>query len=540
MFNYTLRRLCFLCRKVLKIIKNVEIVETLKVNANYLSIYDTFVDAPPRVSESTHKVNFYDNFHDMQMSGGAVKSIKKAVNLILYLSRKRHFAEIRRNSGAGCLSFRNNEVHDKAVKQAKNAYLCTFLTLTLPATQQHTDLEITKYCINPFLSYARKYFKVRYFIWKKELQKNGNLHFHLCTDRFIDHKCLRRTWNRIINNGKVKGVEHPFDYVDRYNSNMRSFYSDGWNPAKVMEHIKRLDYVNDLIKEQTERIEQKENREITAAEYDELSNRIYNAEFAKWHKAYQSEMQLSETERWRNPNSTDIDAVKSPAGVSLYVAKYIAKDISDNPALIEYTAFTQDTKATIYAILRTIDEKQANGEDVSKEIEQLEYFKNALSEYRKTKCPIQGHLWFKSQTLTPFLSGASDFIGAELKKDLTALIDSIYQLQRKRNAVRRQQGKKTIKLIIRSYANDTVRKHTKLIIRSYKRKAARKHNHLIIRSYEKEQGLNILCTTLLFNVFDFMLEREGSSFKYPALRSMWQRFIADCILYNKKRGLYEF
>lgn len=490
----------------------MEIVETLKVNANYLSIYDTFVDAPPRVSESTHKINFTDNFHDMQMSSGAVKTIKKAVNLILYLSRKRHFAELRRNSGAGCLSFRNNEVHDRAVKQAKNAYLCTFLTLTLPATQKHTDKEITKYCINPFLSYARKYFKVRYFIWKKELQKNGNLHFHLCTDRFIDCKCLRRTWNRIINSGKVNGVEHPFDYVDRYNANMRSFYSDGWNPAKVMDHIKSLDYVNDLITEQTDKIEQKENRMITAAEYDELCNRIYNAELNKWHKAYISEMKLPDTERWRNPNSTDIDAVKSPAGVSLYVAKYIAKDISDNPALIEYTSFTQDTKEIIYAILRTIDEKQNNGEDVSRELEQLEYFKNALSEYRKSKCPIQGHLWFKSQTLTPFLSGASDFISAELNIDLTALIDSIYQLQSNRNAIRKQQGKAPTNLIIRSYQKD-------------------------------EHGNNTdkcICTTLLFNVFDFMLDRNGGGFKYPALRSMWQRFVADCILYNKKRGLYEF
>lgn len=492
----------------------MERVETLKIHANYLSLYDTFVDAPPRVtSESTHRVNFVDNFHDMQMSSGAVKAIKKGVNLILYLSRKRHFAELRKNAGVGCLSFRNIDVHNKAVKQAKDAYLCTFVTLTLPAKQQHTDKELTKYCLNPFLSYARKYFKVRYFIWKKELQKNGNLHFHLVTDRFIDYNCLRRAWNRVLNSGKVAGVDKPFDYVDRYHDNMAEFYKDGFNTDTVLNHIKSLDYVNDLINNKVSDFETANNREITAPEYDNIANRIYQNELAKWRKSYNAELQHPDNERWRNPNSTDIDAVKTPAGVSLYVAKYIAKDMEDNPALVEYFSTTQQIKQSIYAIIRTIDEKTNNNENSDKEYEQLEYFRKALEDYRQNKCPILGHLWFKSQTLTPFLKGANEFLNIELDADLRHLIDTIYQIQNARNEKRKAQGKAPTNLIIRSYEKDDNGNNTDKII----------------------------CTTLLFNVFDFCLARSRSGdFKYPALRGLWQRFVANCIMYNNKRGLYEF
>ena len=132
------------------------LIECLKVNANYLSIYNQFANSN-RNSIATSDLNFKDNFHDLKMSSEAAKTIKKAVNVILYLTRKKHFAEIRKN--IGCTSYRSQdkEVLKKAVKNAKSGYLCTFLTLTLPAAQTHTDTEITQYCLNPFfqLNYIR-------------------------------------------------------------------------------------------------------------------------------------------------------------------------------------------------------------------------------------------------------------------------------------------------------------------------------------------------------------------------------------------------
>lgn len=511
--------MCFFVPQVLKIFKQVEKVETIKVNANYISIYDTFIDAQPRVSERTHTVNFVDNFHDMQMSAGAVKTVKKAVNIILYLARKRHFAEIRAKSGVSCTSFRNNEVRKKAFESAKNSHLCTFVTLTLPAKQMHTDKEITKHCINPFLSYARKYFNVRYFIWKKELQGNGNLHFHFVTDRYIDHEYLRRAWNRIINAGVVEGVEHPFNYVDRYRAKMLDLYKDGFNRDTILDNIKQQWYIKENIENTVTKFETKAAREITAAEYDEIANTIYNKELAKWHKSYTTEMKKPEPERFTNPNSTDIDAVKSPAGVSLYVAKYIAKDISDNPALVEYTATTQQMKETIYSLLRDIDTKTANNEPTDKEREQLEYFKNALQDYRKEHCPILGHLWFKSKSLTPFVTGLDTVVDTpkgKVKKKI-GLIDFI-------NA---DIGADLTKLFAELTAKSTATKQ------------------LIIRSYEKdEKGNNtdkVLCTTLLTNVFDFVYKKDNKGrFIYPTLRRMWIQYVTDCIKYNRERGLYEF
>lgn len=36
---------------------------------------------------------------------------------------------------------------------------------------------------------------LRNYIWKAELQKNGNIHFHLLTDFFISYQIVRDTWN---------------------------------------------------------------------------------------------------------------------------------------------------------------------------------------------------------------------------------------------------------------------------------------------------------------------------------------------------------
>ena len=37
------------------------------------------------------------------------------------------------------------------------------------------------------------------YVWKAELQKNQNIHFHLTTNIFIHHATIRTLWNNCIN-----------------------------------------------------------------------------------------------------------------------------------------------------------------------------------------------------------------------------------------------------------------------------------------------------------------------------------------------------
>lgn len=482
----------------------MELVETLKVNANYLTVYNSIIDGKPQ--SRTFDINFTDTFHDCRMSAAAVKTIKKAVNVILYLSRRQHFAQARRKGKVSCTGFRQNDIKADDGKKSKSNvisdYLCSFITLTLPSKQTHTDKELTEFAINPFLSYCRKMWGVRYYIWKKELQKNGNLHFHLITDRYIRWDKLRETWNRIINRGKVDKCETPFDYVDRYTAKMRQRYADGWNIDKMFAIAKESPYVQQRADEAAAEIEKKENRKLSDVEYNYIYLKENQKEYRQMFASYNAEIKLPEAQRWTNPNSTDISAIKTPRGISAYVAKYIAKDIDENNEIAIYQHKVDDIKTNLKSLLWECSRKLQNGETVSElDNNAVEYWRNALDRERE-QCPIKGKLWFKSATLTPFLTGATEFISNDIYTDLVRLSNHLRYLEQK-------DGKK---YIVHSYELDENGKPTDKVI----------------------------CTTLLYNVFALLMQRnKNGSYKFPEIATMWYKFVNDCVKINKERGLYE-
>ena len=480
----------------------MQLAECLKVNANYMTIYTAIVDGHSDTCK-TAAVNFVDTFHDMRMSPAAVKTIKKAVNVILYLSRQKHYQESRRAKRQSCTGYRLNNLADKAAAdKPKDRHLCTFVTLTLPASQRHTDIEITKYCVNPMLAYWRKYFGVMHYIWKKELQKNGNLHFHFVTDRYIDALSLRRAWNRVINRGYVEGVEHPFDYVDRYHDRMSNIFADGWNDNTVLSYLANSAKVNAQTADDVKAWERQQNRECTDIEYTQIYNRNKFAALESMRKSYKREMAETDPDkRWRSPNTTDISAIRTPQSVSAYVAKYIAKDMDETPEYIQYLDETRHYKDMIYFSLRDIAKKKENNEPIT-DIDRnaVTYWKDLLTETRQKFCPIKGKLWYKSASLTPFVSGASDIIHSQLSDELKQLIDYLHTQE------------------------------------------TDKHKKVIVSYQMKEDGTadtdKIICVTLLINIFQLQMMREKHRYRYPNIVGMWQHFVDDCKAYNEKRGLY--
>lgn len=85
-------------------------------------------------------------------------------------------------------------VHDKRTKK-KWSFRLNFLTLTLSSKQKHTDNEIRKYMFEPFLRKLRQEYNGLLYVWKAEVQDNGNLHFHLNCNVYIDWRILRDLWN---------------------------------------------------------------------------------------------------------------------------------------------------------------------------------------------------------------------------------------------------------------------------------------------------------------------------------------------------------
>lgn len=76
----------------------------------------------------------------------------------------------------------------------------TFCTLTLSMPQAHTDREIYRACLMPWLQIMRREYGVEHYVWRAEAQENGNLHYHLILDRFIPKESIQGSWNMCQDN----------------------------------------------------------------------------------------------------------------------------------------------------------------------------------------------------------------------------------------------------------------------------------------------------------------------------------------------------
>ena len=74
----------------------------------------------------------------------------------------------------------------------------SFITLTLSDVQKHPDDYIKKHMLEPFLKWMYRSWHCNSYIWKAEVQNNGNIHFHITTNKFIHWKSVRTKWNRLL------------------------------------------------------------------------------------------------------------------------------------------------------------------------------------------------------------------------------------------------------------------------------------------------------------------------------------------------------
>lgn len=160
-----------------------------------------------------------------------------------------------------------------STQPSQKSRLFTFVTLTLPATQMHTDKELHRQALGRFLVKIQRKYGVINYLWRAERQKNSNIHYHVICDSYIHWKSLRYEWNAIMND---------LGYIDQYRTNQKNFHKNGFK------------------------------LNVTAlSKWPEINQR----------KAYQEGVESN----WSNPNSTDIHSLKSIKDAAKYVMKYVSK-----------------------------------------------------------------------------------------------------------------------------------------------------------------------------------------------------------------------
>jgi len=196
---------------------------------------------------------FKDNRHHGRISPQALRKITKAVDYMVYLvPRRKYFTTADGRAGN---------------------YFLSFITLTLSSNQIHTDYEIKQHCLEPFLNEMRKRWKISNYIWRAEKQANGNLHFHILSDRFIWWADLRDSWNY---------YQEKLGYVSRYRDSQKAWHSGGFRMRETLN--------------------------------------------SKWSRANQIKAYKSGLlNDWNSPNSTDVHSLKTITSVRSYICKYITK-----------------------------------------------------------------------------------------------------------------------------------------------------------------------------------------------------------------------
>lgn len=205
------------------------------------------------------------NKHNFEISKKASDRIKEKVTWLYHLSKSQ------------TITTHNGKV--------LSGFKMSFITLTLPSKQRHTSAELTKICFNQFLTECSNRFGLQNYVWRLEFQKNGNAHYHIATDCFMEYWQARKIWNRCL---------EKLGYITEYSNSNRN--------QTLSQYLER----NPITEKNT-----------------------FNVLKARFTQGCAT--------RWLEPNSVDVKCVTNAKNISFYISKYITKNAKEgiNPIVKE-------------------------------------------------------------------------------------------------------------------------------------------------------------------------------------------------------------
>lgn len=176
--------------------------------------------------------------------------------------------------GEAILWYRTNRPHD-AIRRGIN---CIFITLTLPAKQVHEDGYLNRHALNRFITVMRRKGHMNHYVWRAEVQRNGNIHWHILSDIEVDYHIVREEWNAIMSD---------LGYIQ--------LYADKHRNTTLADYLKIRKVDSDKAMAQA------------IAHYNKSTN-----------------------EGWSDPNSIDVKRVSSVKSLRQYISKYVSKGSDEN------------------------------------------------------------------------------------------------------------------------------------------------------------------------------------------------------------------
>jgi hypothetical protein len=126
----------------------------------------------------------------------------------------------------------------QGIFNSPNRIQFTFVTLTLSSKQKHTDNEIKRKMLTPFIQRLIRTERVTQYFWRAESQKNGNIHFHIIIDRYIHHSRVRNIWNSFQDqNGYIEPFYLEYGHRNPNSTDIHSFRAIRNPAAYVIKYV---------------------------------------------------------------------------------------------------------------------------------------------------------------------------------------------------------------------------------------------------------------------------------------------------------------
>lgn len=239
---------------------------------------------PDRITvRSSHNLPTYWDYWDKKIKKANQTVNEKSLDNLKIKKKSINLSKASKRKIKDTFSLLYHLAKPRTIKISNKKYIynfrLSFVTLTLPSKQIHTDVVIKKVCLNNFLNVMRSKFGLKNYIWISEIQENGNLHFHCVFDMYVHHKAIRYYWNRSL---------ELLGYVSEYSNRMKS-------------------------------LTLKQYAELRGKNVSEVASYFYT----------------QSKEGWQNPPTEQAKSIHNVQNLVFYLSKYITKT-NENEEIKEY------------------------------------------------------------------------------------------------------------------------------------------------------------------------------------------------------------
>lgn len=153
------------------------------------------------------------------VSDGVKKRMKKCITLLLQSTPYK---------------YKTNPVTGRTM-----AHKVSFITLTTPTHEKSLDAKFChKHLLEPFLRILRRKHSLKSYIWKVELQANGQVHYHITGDSVIHHRELRNIWNGLLDKHlMLQEFEQKYGHKEPNSTDIHNVYKVRNLEAYLVKYI---------------------------------------------------------------------------------------------------------------------------------------------------------------------------------------------------------------------------------------------------------------------------------------------------------------